>query len=227
MPEYVDKKMVLNILSNGGYPKQQLEEIEGLPVVETDQKPEKKSARKKKKRLENAVPVTFVSPEAPASEITVILQMDPGRFMAYLQINDPDVRHVFLMDVLFRIAVGVVLTERGYRRYKERNFKYPVLDFLRDNLELFHTPETAECGIAEPVILTLNADQKIISKLVPVTVTVPAEEFSALLLPGEDDTVKLYDKNTMDRLDIGSRLRVVAHTPDHSTHYHINLSEQL
>lgn len=227
MPEYIDKKTVLDILSNGGYPKQQLEEIEGLPVVETDQKPEKKSARKKKKRLENAVPVTFVSPETPSSEITVILRMDPGRFATYLQINDPDVRDIFLMDVLFRIAVGVVLTERGYRRYKERDFKYPVLDFLRDNLELFHTPETAKCGIAEPVILTLNADQKIISKLVPVTVTVPAEEFSALLLPGEDGTAKLYDKNTMDRLDIGSRLRVVAHTPDHSTRYHIDLSEQL
>lgn len=227
MPEYVDKKMVLDILSNGGYPKQQLEEIEGLPVVETDQKPEKKSVRKKKKRLENAVPVTFVSPEAPSSEITVILRMDPGRFMTYLQINDPDVRDIFLMDVLFRIAVGVVLTERGYRRYKERGFKYTVLDFLHDNLELFYTPETAECGIAEPVILTLMADQKIISKLVPVTVTVPAEEFSALLLPGEDGTAKLYDKNTMDRLDIGSRLRVVAHTPDHSTRYHIDLSEQL
>ena len=227
MPEYIDKKTVLDILNNGGYLKQQLEEIEGLPVVETDQKPEKKSARKKKKRLENAVPVTFVSPEAPSSEITVILRMDPGRFTAYLQINNPDVRDIFLMDVLFRIAVGVILTERGYRRYKERNFKYTVLDFLHDNLELFYTPETAECGIAEPVILTLKADQKIISKLVPVTVTVPAEEFSALLLPGEDGTAKLYDKNTMDRLDIGSRLRVVAHTPDHSTRYHIDLSEQL
>ena len=125
MPEYIDKKTVLDILNNGGYLKQQLEEIESLPVVETDQKPEKKSARKKKKRLENAVPVTFVSPEAPSSEITVILRMDPGRFMAYLQINDPDVRHVFLMDVLFRIAVGVVLTERGYRRYKERDCELP------------------------------------------------------------------------------------------------------
>ena len=147
--------------------------------------------------------------------------------MAYLQINNPDVRCVFLMDILFHRAVGVIHTERGYRRYKERDFKYTVFDFLRDNLELFYTPETAECGIAEPVILTLKADQKIISKLVPVTVTVPAEEFSALLLPGEDGTAKLYDKNTMDRLDIGSRLRVVAHTPDHSTRYHIDLSEQL
>lgn len=227
MPEYIDKKMVLDILSNGGYPKQQLEEIEGLPVVETDQKPVRKSAAKKKKRLENAVPVTFVSPEVPSSKITVILQMDPTQYMAYLQINNPDVRCVFLMDILFHRAVGVIHTERGYRRYKERDFKYTVFDFLRDNLELFYTPETAECGIAEPVILTLKADQKIISKLVPVTVTVPAEEFSALLLPGEDGTAKLYDKNTMDRLDIGSRLRVVAHTPDHSTRYHIDLSEQL
>ena len=75
--------------------------------------------------------------------------------------------------------------------------------------------------------MTLKADQKIVSKLVPVTVTVPAEEFSALLLPGEDGMVKLYDKNTMDRLDIGSRLRVVAHTPDRSTRYRINVSEQL
>lgn len=227
MPEYIDKKMVLDILSNGGYPKQQLEEIEGLPVVETDQKPVRKSAAKKKKRLENAVPVTFVSPEVPSSKITVILQMDPTQYMAYLQINNPDVRCVFLMDILFHRAVGVIHTERGYRRYKERDFKYTVLDFLHDNLELFYTPETAECGIAEPVILTLKADQKIISKLVPVTVTVPAEEFSALLLPGEDGTAKLYDKNTMDRLDIGSRLRVVAHTPDRSTRYHINVSEQL
>ena len=69
MPEYIDKKMVLDILSNGGYPKQQLEEIEGLPVVETDQKPEKKSVRKKKKRLENAVPVSFVSPDAPSCQL--------------------------------------------------------------------------------------------------------------------------------------------------------------
>ena len=75
--------------------------------------------------------------------------------------------------------------------------------------------------------MTLKADQKIVSKLVPVTVTVPAEEFSALLLPGEDGTVKLYDKNTVDGLDIGGKLRIVAHTPDRSTRYHINLSEQL
>lgn len=227
MPEYIDKKMVLDILSNGGYPKQQLEEIEGLPVVETDQKPVRKSAAKKKKRLENAVPVTFVSPEVPSSKITVILQMDPTQYMAYLQINNPDVRCVFLMDILFHRAVGVIHTERGYRRYKERDFKYTVFDFLRDNLELFYTLETAECGITEPVILTLNADQKIISKLVPVTVTVPVEQFSALLLPGEDSTAKLYDNRTMDKVDIGSRLRITAHTPDHSTRYHINLSEQL
>ena len=49
MPEYIDKKTVLDILNNGGYLKQQLEEIEALPVVETDQKPEKKSIPKKKK----------------------------------------------------------------------------------------------------------------------------------------------------------------------------------
>lgn len=227
MREYIDKKTVLAILSNGGYPEQQLEEIEGLPVVETDQKPVKKTAKRKKKRLENAVPVTFVSPEAPASGITVILQMDPAQYMAYLQINNPDVRCVFLMDILFHRAVGVIHTERGYRRYKERDFKYTVFDFLRDNLDLFYTPETAECGIAEPAILTLNADQKIISKLVPVTVTVPVEQFSALLLPGEDGAAKLYDNRTMDKVDIGSRLRITAHTPDHSTRYHINLSEQL
>ena len=240
MSEYISKEKVLEILKNSNSIDSQIDGIDALPAVEVDVPPEETKGTRKKKRLKKAVPVTFKFYNSkdigsPAETAAIFLPLSLADYDTYEAAEDDEERLRILKKVLFQEALAFIRTAGGYAMYKRRGFCYTVRTFLIDRE--YDTSETAFCDCHIPAVIDMPFGRTLISGYVPISVTVEAKWFLALMnlwngtypeqIPGQ--RVALYDAGTLngnlksdqEELDVTETVRITAITPDAADCYHL------
>lgn len=150
--------------------------------------------------------------------LSIFLHLSPSEHQNYRRIKSQKPRKKLFLRLLRREALDEIWKSRSYPAYWKNGFSHTVHSFLSANMNRYGRPAQGFTVCQEELSIKMPIEEPLVSGYIPLKVVVQETEFVAMMMLDESGKAKLYDNNTLEPLDINSKVSITGTTPDSMFH---------
>ena len=154
----------------------------------------------------------------PVDTLSIFLHLSPSEHHNYRRIKSQKPRKKLFLRLLRREALDEIWKSRSYPAYWKNGFSHTVHSFLSANMSRYGRPTQGFTVCQEELSIKMPIEEPLVSGYIPLKAVVQETNFAAMMVLDESGTAKLYDSDTLEPLDINSKVSITGITPDSISH---------